>query len=60
MWCTRSATDGSVTASTTNAAIPSGMLMKKIQRHERWVVKKPPISGPATLEMPKTAPKMPW
>ena len=34
--------------------------MKKIQRHERWVVKKPPISGPATLERPKTAPKMPW
>src|SRR3954452_20628208 len=33
--------------------------MKKIQRHDRLEVKKPPISGPATEATPNTAPKMP-
>ena len=34
--------------------------MKKIQCHERWSTKKPPSSGPITVETPKTAPKKPW
>ena len=33
--------------------------MKKIQRHDRLDVKKPPISGPATLAAPNTAPNSP-
>ncbi len=33
--------------------------MKKIQRHERLDVRKPPSSGPAMLAAPKTAPKRP-
>src|SRR3990172_5025970 len=34
---------------TTSARAPSGRLMKKIQRQPSWSVKRPPISGPATL-----------
>ena len=33
--------------------------MKKIQRHDRCEVKRPPISGPATEATPNTAPKRP-
>ncbi len=46
---------GKVIASTAKAMKPSGTLMKKIHCHDRWVVMKPPSSGPATLAAPKMA-----
>ena len=33
---------------------PSGTLMKKIQRQEKYATMKPPIVGPSTLARPQT------
>ena len=38
-------------------AARSGTLTKKIQRHDRLSTKKPPSSGPMTVETPNTPPK---
>ena len=39
-----------------NAMMPTGTLIQKHQRQWAVSVKKPPSSGPATAEIPKTAP----
>jgi hypothetical protein len=51
---------------TTNASTPSGTLIRKIHRQpvmpssDVWPARKPPMTGPSTLEVPKTAMKYPW
>ena len=42
-----------------SAMIPSGMLIKKIQRQSRPSVRPPPTSGPAAMARPPTPPKIP-
>ena len=42
-----------------NAAIPIGMLTKKIQRHDQPLVIAPPRTGPTATATPVTAPKTP-
>ena len=48
---------------TASAMAPSGTLTQKIQRHpvsprmESWPARKPPMTGPSTEEVPKTAMK---
>ena len=44
---------------TTSARIPSGRLMKKIQRHETESVSEPPASGPTIDAVPHIAPTKP-
>ena len=39
--------------------MPTGMLMKNDQRHDRFVVSQPPSSGPIAAMPPMTAPQMP-
>ena len=41
------------------AAMPIGMLTKKIQRQPMAVVSKPPSSGPSAVLIPTTAPQTP-
>ena len=41
------------------AAIPMGMLTRKIQRHESQVVSTPPASGPIATAAPIVAPQIP-
>ena len=55
----RGVTLGSLSAIevTTSATMPIGRLMRKIHSQPRWSVNRPPSSGPATEETPKTAPK---
>ena len=55
MRCERCWTDSvKLRASITTASAPSGRLMKKIQRHERYSEKSPPSVGPTTDEIPHT------
>ena len=51
---------GIVTAITAIAAIPTGRLTKKIQRHEALSTMNPPISGPMIEAPAKTEPISPW
>ncbi len=46
-------------AAPTRAAIPIGILMKNAHRHETYVVKYPPRTGPRTAAAPAVAPHMP-
>ena len=41
------------------ASSPNGRFTKKTQCHDSRSVRKPPSSGPITLESPNTAPKSP-
>ena len=56
----------STLATTTSATTPIGTLTRKIQRHPsmpRMVfapARRPPITGPSTLDVAKTARNMPW
>ena len=43
----------------TSAAMPIGTLMKKIQRQSMYVIRAPPMVGPATVARPATPPQMP-
>jgi len=42
------------------ATRPTGRLTQKTQRQETWVTRKPPTSGPSTLEVPQTVENRPW
>ena len=57
VWSRRTTGICSATEVTTSATMPIGMLMKKIQRQPGPSAKKPPSTGPSTLDVPKTAPK---
>jgi hypothetical protein len=53
-------------ATTTSATAPIGTLMRKIQRQPSMPrivgapARRPPITGPATLDVANTARKKPW
>ena len=57
MECSRTLNGSFIVLTTTiSARIPSGRLMKKIQRHETLSVSVPPASGPATAAVAHIAP----